>query len=81
MNVTKTSLLVSAGVLALTMLAARAEEPVTKADTPESLRTEIEALATSLLICPPKSHFGGAVVWRIWMEWVGAPRRVVVEAQ
>jgi len=44
MNVTKTSLLVSAGVLALTMLAARAEEPVTKADTPESLRTEIEAL-------------------------------------
>ena len=38
-------------------------------------------VATSLLICPPKSHFGGAVVWRIWMEWVGAPRRVVVEAQ
>ena len=45
------------------------------------LWTRTAARATCLLICPPKSHFGGAVVWRIWMEWVGAPRRVVVEAQ
>jgi hypothetical protein len=38
------SSLVSVGVLAVTMLAARAEEPAKTADTPEALKAEIEAL-------------------------------------
>jgi hypothetical protein len=44
MKVTKTSLLVCVGVLAVTMLAARADEPAKKSDTPEALKSEIEAL-------------------------------------